>query len=109
MSNRSVVADGPLDALCAALDVASDIADVLPGAADGVATAQATQESGPDYGEKKFGHTVSEITGPGDGLSRELQCASPEVPVEFERARPNELMSSPKPRAVLQPATKSPM
>ena len=105
MSNRSVVADGVLDALGAAFDVATDSADVLADAAHGVASTQADQHGGSDKGEEEFFHIADDVSGRATGVSSELQCVLPLVPVEFESERPSALMSSPNPRTVLQPAS----
>ena len=102
MSNRSVVSDGVLDALGASGDIASDSADVLADAAHGVASTQADQHGGSDEGEKEFIHIAGHTSGRVAGVSSEVQCELP-VPVEFESERPSALMSSPKPRMVLQP------
>ena len=103
VSNRSVVADGVLDALGASRDIASNSADVLADAAHGVASTQADQHGGSDEGEEEFIHIAGHTSGRVAGLSSEVQCELP-VLAEFESERPSALMSSPNPRMVLQPA-----
>lgn len=101
MSNRSVIANGVLDALGARRDITSDSADVLADAAHGVASTQADQHGGSDKGEEEFIHIAAHLTERVAGVSSEVQCELP-VPVEFDSERPSALMSSPNPRMVLQ-------